>query len=196
MPIDENVLVVETAALLNKFPLERGLNLGLLDEEIFAFILANHSFMPRASAEQDPSFKQMIPYVVIRSGDLRLLFQRKSTQSEARLHNKYSLGIGGHINDEGDNDTHDPITAGLYRELEEELTLGKHSAPRYVGVINDDESDVGKVHLGLVFEIHAETLDFALPEADKMSAEWVTTADLQTYLPNMETWSQLIVGKI
>jgi len=194
MPLDENVLVVETASLLWKFPLKRGLN--IVGDEIFEFILANHQYLPRADAEQDPSYKQIIPYVVIRNGDKWLLFQRKSTQSEARLHNKYSLGIGGHINDEYDNETLDPITSGLYRELAEELTLSNHSAPRYVGVINDDESDVGKVHLGLVFEIHAESLDFDLPEADKMTAQWVTSQNLQTYLPNMETWSQLIVGDL
>ncbi|MCL2673975.1 MAG: hypothetical protein FWE92_01435 [Defluviitaleaceae bacterium] len=194
MPLNENVLVVETAALLRNFPLKRGLN--IIGNEIFEFILANHQFISRANAEQDPLFKQIIPYVVIRNGDLWLLFQRKSTQSEARLHNKYSLGIGGHINDEYDNETLDPITSGLYRELAEELTLPHHSTPRYVGVINDDESDVGKVHLGLVFEIHAESLDFDLPEADKMTATWVTSHDLQAYVPNMETWSQLIVGNL
>lgn len=194
MPLDENVLVVSTSALLEKFPLTRGLN--ILGDGIFAFILANHQYLPRTDAEQDPSFKQIIPYVVIRNNDLWLLFQRKSTQSEARLHNKYSLGIGGHINDENDSETLDPITSGLYRELTEELTLGKHSPPRYIGVINDDESDVGRVHLGLVFEIRADSLDFVLPEADKMTATWVSSQELQTYLPNMETWSQLIVGNI
>jgi len=194
MPLNENVLVVETDSLLRKFPLQRGLN--IIGDEIFSFLLANNQYLPRAAAEHDPSFKQIIPYVVIRNGDLWLLFQRKSTQSEARLHNKYSLGIGGHINDECDSDTLDPITSGLYRELAEEITLPNHSTPRYIGVINDDESDVGRVHLGLVFEIHAESLDFDLPEADKMTAEWVTSQELQTYRPNMETWSQLIVGNI
>jgi len=191
MSISENVMVVETEALYAKFELSRGLN--FIGDEIFDYILSNHCFITRERAESDPDYKQIIPYVTIKHGDMWLLFQRKSAQTEARLHSKYSLGLGGHITREADDGSHNPIMTGLYRELREEITL-EHSEPQYIGVINDDKTDVGRVHLGLLFEVHAESKNFGLPEADKMSAAWVKSGELAGYQPLMETWSQFILS--
>ena len=186
----ENVMVVETEVLRGRYCLSRGLN--LIGDDIFEFLLRNYRFMPRERAENDPGFKQIIPYVTVRHGSLWLLFRRKTTQTETRLHNMYSLGLGGHINDEC-RDSPNPIISGLYRELGEEIALTGHSAPRYLGVINDDETEVGKVHLGLLFELYAASTDFILPEAHKMSARWTDTVDLPQYRQQMETWSQFLV---
>jgi len=164
----------------------------MIGDDMFEFLLNNHSFMLREDAERDPSFKQIIPYVTVRHGDMWLMFHRKAAQTEVRLHNMYSLGLGGHINDEG-QDADNPIMSGLYKELGEEIALTGHSVPRYIGVINDDETEVGRVHLGLMFELHAASVGFTLPEAHKMSAQWVAEKDLRGYYPQMETWSQLIL---
>ena len=190
MSLNEYVMVVDAQVLRNIFNLSRGLNPAKSD--IFDFILNNHCFISRADAERDPNYKQIIPYVTIRRDGLWLLFQRKSTQTEARLHNKYSLGLGGHITRETDHESLNPIMAGLYRELDEEISI-KHGEPKYIGILNDDESDVGKVHLGLLFEINAQSSIFELPEADKMSAQWVETDALAKYYPQMETWSQFLL---
>ena len=192
MSIKENIMVVETKILRGEFELSRGLN--MVGDEIFNFILSNHRFMPRESAERDPDYKQIIPYITIRHGSLWLLFQRKSAQTETRLHNKYSLGLGGHITREAGEGQYDPIMAGLYRELGEEIVID-HGEPRYIGVLNDDETDVGRVHLGLYFQVSADSTNFELPEADKMSAQWVDAGYLDGYRAMMETWSQFILAK-
>ena len=191
MAAKENIMVVDTQALYGRFELSRGLN--MIGPEIFDFILSSHRFAPRESAERDPSCKQIIPYVTIRHGGMWLLFRRKSAQTETRLHDKYSLGLGGHITPEA-NGSYDPITAGMYRELGEEITIA-HGNPRYICVLNDDETDVGRVHLGLYFQAEAYASDFKLPEAHKMSAQWVETGALAKYCPMMETWSQFIVER-
>ena len=182
----EQVMVVDK----NILPLENGVITGEEKDSIYNCILSNFFYMPREEAEISAEHKQIIPYVVVTFNDKYLLFKRTPKQTEARLHDKYSLGVGGHINPP-DNSGVDPVIQGLHREFREELTLENYSEPVYIGVINDDRDDVGKVHLGLLFAVEASTAKFQLPESEKMSAEWVEKETLADYYPHMETWSQL-----
>jgi predicted NUDIX family phosphoesterase len=116
----------------------------------------NTRYLPRWRAEEDPSYKQLIPYVLLQHTDLagrRLLFQytRGTGQGEGRLHSKRSVGIGGHISesDISDQAIH-PYHDGLQRELNEEVAIHCAYHQRCVGLINDDETEVGRVHLGVV----------------------------------------------
>jgi predicted NUDIX family phosphoesterase len=188
--VNENVLVVPTAGIN---PLLTGFFTTTNLERILECILANHSFRSRATVEDDPSFKQIIPYVLVRHGEKFLLMQRTSKQTEKRLHGKCSVGVGGHINDlevlgSGQNVIH----AGLERELDEEVhLLGRRKSLDLRGVISDDSTPVGQVHLGLVFVLETDSPDFRVNEPDLMTAEWASTDLLKERYERMETWSQI-----
>ena len=158
------------------------------------YILAHYSFRSRAVVEDDPGFKQIIPYVVVRHGGACLLTRRTNRQTESRLHGKYSLGIGGHINDaERCADGENIIHAGLERELAEEVRLsGSRRSLELAGLISDDSTPVGQVHLGLVYLLETDSPDFAVEEPDLMTAEWATVELLRQRLAQMESWSQLV----
>jgi len=188
----EEVLVVPTAVLR-----EAGLFQGFSRriEHYLPRLLdpAQLSYRPRGQVEDDPSFKQIIPYVLIRHQNRFLLAQRTSRQTEKRLHNKYSVGIGGHINDLEQSAGHkDVIHAGLERELNEEVrVLGGRRSLDLVGIISDDSTEVGKVHLGLVFILEVDSDQYSIEEPDLMTAQWAGVEVLREKLPLMETWSQI-----
>jgi predicted NUDIX family phosphoesterase len=151
------------------------------------------SFRPRAEMEDDPSFKQIIPYVIFRSGDLVFRYTRGKSLGEARLHAKLSIGVGGHV-DETDADGQaslDAYEVALNRELDEEVVRSSPGLIRRVGLINDDSTPVGQVHLGVV---HVFDLDRpeVLPREDGLTdAGFVTIEELRRGFERLETWSQI-----
>lgn len=154
---------------------------------------ASPEFRPRNEVEEDESWKQIIPYVCIRHGDSYVLLQRTNKQREARLHNKFSLGIGGHINEiEAAGGGADLVHSGLLRELEEEIRVAEGWKLNLLGTIYDGGTAVGRVHFGIVHELETDLREFTLNEADLMSGEWVRAAELGVYRERMETWSQLL----
>ena len=110
------------------------------------------------------------------------------------MHGKYSLGIGGHINDsERCADEQNILHAGLERELAEEVQLlGRRRSLDLVGLISDDSTAVGRVHLGLVYLLETDTPENAVQEPELMTAEWAPVELLRQRFPQMETWSQLV----
>ena len=188
--MNENVLVVPTSGIN---PLLEGVFTKSNLQRCLDFILTNYSFRSRATVEEDPSFKQIIPYVLIRHANRYLLTQRTSRQTEKRLHNKYSVGIGGHINDLEKSEGHENVLyAGLERELSEEvLVSGPRRSLQLAGIISDDSTDVGKVHLGLVFVLETGSPDFSVQEPELMTADWASLETLTGKLSSMETWSQI-----
>lgn len=164
---------------------------GIVDK-----ILADHLFVPRSLAEYDFDLKQVIPYVAIRCRNSYLLLRRTSKQTEKRLHNKYSLGIGGHINPPlTDCDGTNIIVGGLYRELNEEIRLRGPGRLFFEGVINDESSSVSKVHLGLFHVFEVESMEYAIRETEKMAGQWVDEAGILGVYDHMETWSQIIFDR-
>ena len=171
-------------ALLQRHPFDmirEGID-GVLD-----LFESQHLFLPRPAAEVSPEYKQIIPYVVIRHAGSYFLLKRTTKQTEARLHHKLSLGIGGHINP--DTPT---IAGGLRKELEEEVDVRAPYELTFLGLINDDTTDVGRVHLGLVYELVSQSGDVVVRETEKMSGQWMTAAGLEPLRDVMETWSQLV----
>lgn len=189
MLINEEVMVVDKTSLVDKFNLQNGVITGKVKDDVYEFVLANHFYMARQEAETSDLHKQIIPYVVVTFEGKYLLFKRKSKQSETRLHNMYSLGVGGHINPDTQNEN-DPIIAGLFKEFYEELTLAEHTKPRFIGLVNDDSNMVGECHLGFLFTLEALTYQFSLPEFDKMEADWVDKKKLAELYEYMESWSK------
>ncbi len=155
------------------------------------------SYRARGEMESDPSFKQLIPYVIFRhtdaSGNVRVFrYTRGSGQGEQRLHAKVSIGVGGHIStlDRHAEGTHTYAT-GMQRELDEEVTIATSWEGCIVGLINDDQTDVGKVHLGVV-----HLFDVAQPlvtsnEEDLLEAGFVGLDELLLVRDRMESWSQI-----
>ena len=160
-------------------------------DEIFSIIESKHFFIDRPLAETSPQFKQIIPYVVIRHDGSYFLLQRTPKQTEARLHHKLSLGIGGHINP----DTPD-VLDGLHKELEEEVHVAGDYDLTFVGILNDDTTEVGSVHLGAVYVLDAHDANVTVRETEKMTGRWTPREELAPLRERMETWSQIVYDAV
>ena len=178
-------MVVEREAL-SRFLVEYGLFTEGTDE-VLDIIIDRHFFIDRPTAEVSPQYKQIIPYVLIRHGDSYFLLQRTQKQTEARLHHKLSLGIGGHINP----DTPE-LLDGLRKELEEEVDVAGDYDLSFVGVLNDDTTEVGRVHLGAVYMLDSHDGEVTVRETEKMTGRWVPRDELAQHREAMETWSQIV----
>lgn len=186
----EQILVVARARLLDH-PIH-----GFTTRDLGEYLSRIHlhsMFRPRGEVERDPSLKQIIPYLLVRHDSRIFLFQRSSVGGEDRLHGKYSIGVGGHINRSDTEDAADLIAAGLRRELEEELVIEGHWRSRIVGVLNDDRNPVGQVHFGLVHVIELDTPAIRVRESHSLSGRLVDPQEVQALRDSMETWSQMIL---
>jgi len=158
--------------------------------EILQLIAAKHFFIDRPTAEASPQYRQIIPYVVIRHADSFYVLQRTAKQTEARLHHKLSLGIGGHI-----NPGHD-LGAGLKKELDEEVRIDDPYELEFAGILNDESTEVGRVHLGAVYVLHAAGPRVEVLETEKMTGRFVARAELAPLREAMETWSQIVYDEL
>lgn len=172
------------------------------------------AYRPRGEMEQDPSFKQLIPYVIFRhtdgAGVVRVFqYTRGGGQGEARLRAKRSVGVGGHIStldhDSAGRDSagrevagadtggvyHDVYREGLLRELAEEVVIETDFRDQCVGLINDDESPVGQVHLGVVHIYDVDEPAVRPREADILDAGFRPVVEILAELDGFESWSQI-----
>lgn len=152
-------------------------------------------YLPRSEMEEDPSYKQLIPYCIFRYTDdsgTQSVFQytRGSGQGESRLHHRRSIGIGGHVSTLDVNDN-SPYHEGMRRELAEEVEIQTEYRERCVGLINDDENEVGKVHLGIVHFLDVDSPNVSPREDDIADASFVPVAKMMEQLDHFETWSQI-----
>ena len=180
---------------------------GLIKEnsEVLKRIVTNGLFLRRSELEEDPSFKQIIPYAIIsnkepeRSGVRQsqsfYLFRRTSKQTEKRLHNKFSLGVGGHMNPNNSMESKEQyLIDELKRELYEEVKLLNGCLIEdieFIGFINDDTISVGSVHIGLLYNIHVSNKEVYINETDKMTADWIDKSNLAEFYEGMETWTKI-----
>jgi predicted NUDIX family phosphoesterase len=154
--------------------------------------LHNYCFMARDAAETDARWKQIIPYVYARYNGAFLLLERLAAQSETRLHGKLSLGIGGHINPVDIEAGENVILAGLRRELAEEVLLQSANAPVFKGIISDESTEVGRVHVGFVYALTCGSAFFEVRETDKMRGEWAPVDTIAARYAALESWSQMV----
>jgi predicted NUDIX family phosphoesterase len=186
----ERILVVPRLLLLTSGPVH-GFHPG--DAEGYVDRIRRHGeFRPRASVEEDPALKQIIPYLILRHGERIFLFQRSSLGSEPRLHGRFSIGVGGHVTAE-DIDRGDLLMAGLRRELDEELIVAGEWTARPVGVLNDDKTPVGSVHFGVVYVVEIERPEIRVREEDRLTGRLAGAPEVRAVQGSMETWSQLIL---
>lgn len=162
----------------------------------------NNSFKPRAQAENDPNFKQIIPYVVVTDGKSVLHYVRGKKAGEQRLVAKGSIGIGGHINDEDEtlfNTKAFGIQAfqdAVKREVCEELTVEGSFDARPAGLINDDSTEVGRVHFGVVHVLFRTPDKVRKNEQVITQVEFVPIEELKAKREQMESWSQLCLDHL
>ncbi len=155
-------------------------------------------FRPRSEVEEDPSFKQIIPYVVFRSGGLVFAYTRGKSGGESRLRRLRSIGVGGHVA-EADAEGRGTVEAyelALLRELDEEVEIRSPGRIRRLGLINDDANPVGRVHLGVV---HLYELDRpeVVPREDALAdPEFLPITGLPALRDRFETWSQICIDAL
>jgi predicted NUDIX family phosphoesterase len=189
--MDEDILVVPRADLLWD-----GSFRGVLTERLDVYlgrIRRYGVFRRRRRVEEDPGLKQIIPYVLVRSGTRYMLFQRTQGGREGRLRGLFSIGVGGHIARADVEGSHDVVAAGLRRELEEELVVGGPWSARLVGVLNDDDNPVGAVHFGLVHIVDVASGEVSIRETDRLIGRLASADEVHAAYPQMETWSQLVM---
>jgi predicted NUDIX family phosphoesterase len=158
--------------------------------QILDLVAERHTFIDRPLAERSPQWRQIIPYVVICNGGDVFGVTRTAKQTEKRLHHKVSIGIGGHVN------PGHTLVEGLHKELEEEVRIAGGFELRFAGAINDESTEVGRVHLGACFLLEARTRDVVVAETEKMHGEWMTRAQLAAARGAMETWSQIVYDEL
>ncbi|HEX7496482.1 MAG TPA: NUDIX domain-containing protein [Candidatus Limnocylindrales bacterium] len=159
--------------------------------EILRRVDATGTYVPRAEAERDRTLKQIIPYLILRDGGRIFLMKRTRAGGDARLHDHYTIGIGGHLNP-GD----DSPRSGLEREWHEELDAAFVPPFEFVGLLNDDTVDVGVHHLGLVYLAEASGRPVGVRETDKLSGSFERIEVVRAAYDLMETWSQLVLDAI
>ncbi len=195
---NENVLVVRRS-LFDQLGSFQGLNFEP-EKYLDAFLSrGNNFFFPRPEAENNPAYKQIIPYALIAFGNSVVYYVRGKKAGEQRLVAKGSIGIGGHMN-EGDESLfaldEQAYRVGVEREVNEEIKIDTQFDDRIVALLNDDTTDVGRVHLGVV---HVFTL--AEPKVEKREAmitglTFLTKEELVARRESLETWSQICVDSL
>ena len=155
------------------------------------------SFLPRPEAEQDPSHKQLIPYVLIKCGEKYLTYVRGKRAGETRLVGNRSIGIGGHINPVDNEvplfgvDYKEIYENAVQREVDEEINIEGSRSDRIVALLNDDTNEVGAVHLGVVHVLTVDNENITRNEQMITQLEFKTLEELHAVRDEMETWSQL-----
>jgi predicted NUDIX family phosphoesterase len=154
------------------------------------------SYRPRSAMETDPSFKQLIPYVVLQWNDangLRHVFAytRGGGGGESRLHAKRSIGIGGHISREDAEGSEHAYATGMKREIDEEICLNSSYSETIEGLIYDPSNEVGQVHLGVVHRFELQTPAVTSNESDLADGGFTAVETLLQEVDGLETWSQL-----
>jgi predicted NUDIX family phosphoesterase len=195
MASEERVLCFERK-LFEKLGVFQGLSLEV--EKYLPVVTAPRDlvFLARSDAEQNRSYKQLIPYALLLCQGRILRYQRGKLGGEKRLHGLYSVGIGGHISEE-DNSlfSSDPYREGMRRELIEEVAIDNFDDAA-VAVINDDATDVGYVHFGVVHIIHLPDEKVAARRSGINSPEFIPVAEALKDPAAYESWSRFCLENL
>jgi predicted NUDIX family phosphoesterase len=193
-PPVEQVLVVPRKDLVEAGQLPQGFLAGGC-ADFLSLVALKGTFLPRPRVEEDPTLKQVIPYAVVKFREKVFLFRRTSRGGEARLHRKVSIGVCGHVNPEGVS-AEAVVETGLRRELAEELTFDRPYRHRPIGLVNDDGTPVGRVHVGIVYLVEAADEGVRVRETEVLEGGFSPIASLGALLEEMETWSRIVAENV
>lgn len=187
--VHEDILVIKRDVLFQNESAWNGLKQVKFDDYL-SLIQEHKEFLPRPLMEDDPQYKQIIPYLVFEHDNHFFMMQRRSNASEQRLQNKYSLGIGGHIRKE-DMQTNS-LFDWAHREFYEEIHYQGTFTIEPIGILNDDTNAVGQVHIAFVFLLHGDSSVITIKDEHK-NGQLVMLEDLPVYYSMMESWSQHVL---
>ena len=199
--MDEHVLVVPTP-IFHALGLFQGFCTDIDRFRDVLFDAKNVQFRPRSEVETNPDFKQLIPYMIFcytdSSGNVSIFqYVRGKGMGESRLHHKRSIGIGGHIaaEDQGRHSV-DVYREGMLRELNEEVVLRTTFTEQCVGLINDDSTEVGRVHLGIVHRLDVAEPNVVSNESDLIESGFMPLKELRKHREQMESWSAISLDSL
>jgi len=203
MAKEEQVLVVERK-VLEQAGMFQGLVFDVQRYLDKLFVPGVPRFIPRPQAEADPNYKQLIPYVIMSCDGKYLSYVRGRRAGEARLTGLRSIGIGGHINPiDADNSSlfaylYENYLTAVQREVAEEVSVEAGHSDKIVALLNDDSTEVGSVHLGIVHHWVLDLPSVSRREQVITQMAFMSPAELRKVKDSMETWSQLcleLLGK-
>lgn len=194
----ENVLVIRRS-LFDELGSFQGLNFK--PEKYLKAILSRGSnfFIPRSEAETNPAYKQIIPYALIAFKKTALHYVRGKKAGEQRLVAKGSIGIGGHMNETDESlfaMDEQAYRAGVEREVNEEIKIDTSFDDRIVALLNDDSTEVGRVHLGIVHIFKLKEPRVQKREAMITGVTFLTKEELVARRESLETWSQICLDSL
>ena len=195
---DENVLVIRRN-LFDQLGSFQGLNFEPSKYLNMLLSRENNFFFPRAQAENDPTYKQIIPYVLLAFKNKVLYYVRGKKAGEQRLVAKGSIGIGGHMNETDESLfalDEQAYRTGVEREVNEEIKIDTQFEDRIVALLNDDATEVGRVHLGIVHIFHLAEQKVEKREAMITNLSFLTRAELMARRESLESWSQICVDSL
>jgi predicted NUDIX family phosphoesterase len=193
MATEERVLCFERK-LFEELGVFQGLSLEVV-KYLSVLTSASHLvYLNRSEAEQDKRYKQLIPYVLLICGDKILRYRRGRGGQETRLHGLYSVGVGGHISEEdhGLFSQDRGYQEGMRRELMEEVAVDAANAPT-VAAINDDSTEVGQVHFGVVHVVRVSDENVASGRSGIVGPEFIPMADAVKDPSGYESWSRFCI---
>ena len=185
---EENILVVKRATLLKDNPWT-GIKSVCFDD-LAQTIQTNKEFHPRGLMEENPEYKQIIPYMIFEFDNNYFLMQRDAKSNEQRLANRYTFGIGGHVRQE--DLKNNSIIDWAQREFYEEINYNDPFSIEPIGLLNDDSNAVGQVHVGLVLLIKGTSNAISI-KSELTNGKLIPLEEAMHFYKDMETWSQMVL---
>ena len=200
MPQEEQVLVIERK-VLEQVGMFQGLTFDVANYLREFFVQGVPRFMPRSQVEENPAYKQLIPYVIMSYQGKYLSYIRGRRAGEARLVGNRSIGIGGHINPADDmplfdTDFYETYLTAVKREVAEEVSVETSHTDRIVALLNDESNEVGSVHLGIVHHWVLDAPKVGKREQMITQMAFMTPAELHEVRDTLETWSGLCLTRL
>ncbi|MFC1854425.1 hypothetical protein ACFLY6_00955 [Candidatus Dependentiae bacterium] len=183
---DEKILVVPRLNLFG--PSSPQGMIQVEEKKIYGVIDTFKKFEWRSKVEQNPSLKQIIPYIIYKFEDKIFVMQRADQSSEQRLKSKYSIGIGGHVRKS--DLSKKSIFNWARRELKEEVNFSGSFKTSFLGLLNDESDEVGQVHTGFVYLMEGDTDEISV-KSELQSGQLVAMKDCRRLYKHMERWSQI-----
>nr|VFK38461.1 MAG: Predicted phosphoesterase, NUDIX family [Candidatus Kentron sp. SD]VFK43458.1 MAG: Predicted phosphoesterase, NUDIX family [Candidatus Kentron sp. SD]VFK80634.1 MAG: Predicted phosphoesterase, NUDIX family [Candidatus Kentron sp. SD] len=191
---DEHVLVFPSN-LLKNIGYFQGLSFEI--NKYLNVIKPKYSSLPRSEAEENPEYKQLISYAILRHGKKIFSYKRGKLLSEKRLFDNYSIGVGGHILGNNDRDLfEEEQTKGVEREIREEIFIGTNYQSRHVALLNDDSNEIGKVHFGLIYLFDLDEANVKKKEKSINEQTFFTVQELKKNIRRYENWSRICIDNI